>query len=195
MDDLGKWLEKLGLGAYAPLLAENAIDAETLPDLTDADLKELGIPLGHRKKFLKAIAALAASGSGPANSSASTPSAASRPLATDTAAILTAWKRMPGERRPVTLLFADITGSTALTEKLDSEETHELVYGATRIMCEAVEDNRGTVCRFMGDGVMAMFGAPLAGQHPLAPAPLPTHANCGTSSAMAIPDRRACSAQ
>ena len=42
---------------------------------------------------------------------------------------------MPGERKPVTMLFADITGSTALTETLDSEETHDLLYGATRRMC------------------------------------------------------------
>ena len=78
---------------------------------------------------------------------------------------LAAWKRQPGERKPVIMLFADITGSTALTEKLDAEETHELLYGATQRMCEAVENNRGTVCRFMGDGLMAMFGAPVAREH------------------------------
>ncbi|MBW2376740.1 MAG: AAA family ATPase [Deltaproteobacteria bacterium] len=78
---------------------------------------------------------------------------------------LAAWERHPGERKPVTMLFADITDSTALTEKLDAEETHDLLYGATQCMCEAVENNRGTVCRFMGDGVMAMFGAPVASEH------------------------------
>jgi class 3 adenylate cyclase/tetratricopeptide (TPR) repeat protein len=62
------------------------------------------------------------------------------------------------------MMFADITGSTALTEKLDAEEAHELLYGATQRMCAAIENNRGTVCRFMGDGVMAMFGAPLASE-------------------------------
>ncbi len=63
------------------------------------------------------------------------------------------------------MLFADVTGSTALTETLDSEETHDILYGATRRMCEAVENYGGTVCRFMGDGVMAMFGAPVASEH------------------------------
>ncbi len=165
MDDLGKWLNRLGLGAYAGVFAENAIDQDVLPDLTDADFKELGIPLGHRRKLLKAIATLAAGVGSSAAPSASTPSAISTASAPGAEASLTAWKRMPGERRPVTMLFADITGSTALTEKLDSEDTHDLLYGATRLMCQAVESKRGTVCRFMGDGVMAMFGAPLANEH------------------------------
>ncbi len=163
MDDLGRWLDTLGLGDYARAFAKHAIDEEVLPDLTDADLKELGIPLGHRKKLLKAIAALDGDGVvGPSTGPDLAPDAPGPLVATE--ASLAAWKRMPGERRPVTMLFADITGSTALTEKLDSEETHDLLYGATRIMCEAVESNRGTVCRFMGDGVMAMFGAPIANE-------------------------------
>ncbi len=76
----------------------------------------------------------------------------------------TAWSRTPGERKPVTLLFADIVDSTALTEALDAEEAHELLYRATERMCQSVENNRGTVCRLMGDGLMAMFGAPLASE-------------------------------
>jgi len=64
----------------------------------------------------------------------------------------------------VTMLFADLVGSTALTEKLDAEEAHDLLYRAAQRMCRAVENNSGTVCRFMGDGIMAMFGAPLASE-------------------------------
>ncbi|MCZ6724558.1 MAG: AAA family ATPase, partial [Gammaproteobacteria bacterium] len=66
--------------------------------------------------------------------------------------------------KPVTMLFADIVGSTAMTENLDAEETHELLYGATRRMADAVESNQGTICRLMGDGIMAMFGAPVASE-------------------------------
>lgn len=58
MGDLSKWLDTLGLGKYTGLFVENAIDEEILSDLTDADLKQLGIALGHRKKLLKAIALL-----------------------------------------------------------------------------------------------------------------------------------------
>src|ERR1700689_5631430 len=53
--DVGKWLEELGLGQYRALFADQAIDGDVLPDLTDEDLVRLDLPLGHRKKLLKAI--------------------------------------------------------------------------------------------------------------------------------------------
>jgi class 3 adenylate cyclase len=59
---------------------------------------------------------------------------------------LAAWERHPGERKPATMLFADIAGSTALTKKLDAEEAHDLLYGATQRMCESVEKYQGTRC-------------------------------------------------
>ncbi len=159
-DDVAKWLEELGLGEYAAMFADNAIDADVLCDLTEADLEKVGVKLGHRKKLLKAIATLAHEKPLAPVPSSSEPT----PQAHEADETLAAWERHPGERKPVTMLFADITGSTALTEKLDAEETHDLLYGATQRMCEAVEKNRGTVCRFMGDGVMAMFGAPVASE-------------------------------
>jgi class 3 adenylate cyclase/tetratricopeptide (TPR) repeat protein len=149
-DGINRWLENIGLGEYAAVFVENAIDEDVLSDLNDADLEKIGVKLGHRKKILKTITALA--GEEPT------------PQADEADESLAAWERHPGERKPVTTLFADITGSTALTEKLDAEESHDLLYGATQRMCEAVENNRGTVCRFMGDGVMAMFGAPIASE-------------------------------
>jgi class 3 adenylate cyclase/tetratricopeptide (TPR) repeat protein len=159
MTDIRDWLEQRGLGKHADLLAEHAIDMEVLPELSEADLEKIGIKLGDRKKLLKAMAALA-------HESRSTPVPSSGGPTPQAHEIenLAAWERHPGERKPVTMLFADITGSTALTEKLDAEETHDLLYGATRCMCKAIEENRGTVCRLMGDGVMAMFGAPLASE-------------------------------
>ncbi|NIP90231.1 MAG: hypothetical protein GWO21_15270 [Gammaproteobacteria bacterium] len=162
---VSKWLEQLGLGRYADAFAAHAIDEQILPDLSDADLKELGVTaLGHRKTILKAIASLPRA---PAEAAAAVADGGrpSEPAAGDSGAGLAAWERHPGERKPVTMLFADVTGSTALTEKLDAEEAHALLYGAIQRMCAAVENNRGTVCRFMGDGVMAMFGAPLASEH------------------------------
>ena len=53
------------------------------------------------------------------------------------------WERYPDERKPATILFADITGSTALTEHLDAEDTHDLLDGARQRMCAAIADNRG----------------------------------------------------
>ncbi len=156
-EDVTKWLEGLGLGKYAATFVENDVDFRALPALSEQDLKELGVSLGHRRILQQAIATL--------SETVETLPEEQPSSEVDTDTGLATWERHPGERKPVTMLFADITGSTALTEKLDAEETHELLYGATQRMCEAVERNRGTVCRFMGDGLMAMFGAPVASEH------------------------------
>jgi len=156
VDRVTDWLEQLGLGQYAEAFAENAIEWAHLPDLSHETLQAVGVKaVGHRMTILAAIASLSE------EQSAAVPRDS---MAAESHKNLAAWERHPGERKPVTMLFADITGSTALTEKLDAEETHDLLYGATQCMCEAVENNRGTVCRFMGDGVMAMFGAPAASE-------------------------------
>ncbi len=163
-EKVSAWLKDLGLDQYSAVFEENAIDWELLPELDQETLKDIGISLaGHRLRILKAAASLATNpseavredvGSGleaPATSSSTE----------DETAI---WSRTPGERKPVTMLFADVVGSTRLTENLDAEEAHDLLYRATQLMCESVERNRGTVCRFMGDGIMAMFGAPVASE-------------------------------
>ena len=69
---------------------------------------------------------------------------------------------MGGERRTVTALFADAVGSTAIAEKLDEEEVYAITQGAVKRMMDAVHRYEGTVTTFRGDGVMALFGAPIA---------------------------------
>ena len=152
-----QWLETLGLGQYVGVFADNDIAPDDLGDLSEDELKELGLSLGHRKRLLRALAepAEVAKVTSPVATGAADVSATA-------AAGATTWSRHAGERKPVTLLFADITGSTALTESLDAEDAHDRLYGAVQQMCEAIEAERGTVCLFMGDGVMAMFGAPLS---------------------------------
>jgi len=162
-DKVSEWLDGLGLGQYAATFTRNAIDWELLPDLDQDALKDIGVDaLGHRLRILKAIAARqpqhSTSDSPPGNQATYDPSRL--PDNED----ITAWSRTPGERKPVTMLFADIVSSTALTEKLDAEDAHALLYRATQHMCQAVENNKGTVCRFMGDGIMAMFGAPISSE-------------------------------
>ena len=66
--EVGAWLRNLGLGRYEAAFRENEIDAEVLPDLTDADLEKLGVVMGHRKRLLKAIADLSSSDRDPASS-------------------------------------------------------------------------------------------------------------------------------
>ena len=159
-----EWLQGLGLDQYAGTFEDNAVEFDILTELTDADLKEMGIDaLGHRKKLLKAIGALQPQQPAalPPADQAITTESSPHPLTEENSST---WSRTPGERKPVTMLFADIVGSTALTEKLDAEDAHDLLYRATQHMCQAVENNRGTVCRFMGDGIMAMFGAPVSSE-------------------------------
>ncbi len=157
-------LVKLGLGQYATAFEENAIDWGILADVDQETLKDIGISAaGHRLRILKAFADLKLDPNPPASSLHHTGDSDAA-AAADHDEDITAWSRTPGERKPVTMLFADIVDSTALTEHLDAEEIHELLYGATRRMGDAVESNQGTVCRFMGDGIMAMFGAPVASE-------------------------------
>ena len=100
MLDVARWLADQGLGHHAEVFAENGIAGDVLRDLTDADLKELGLNLGDRKRLLKAIAALAA-GSADARSETAEP--------TGTLVV-----SRDAERRQLTVMFVDLVGSTAL---------------------------------------------------------------------------------
>ena len=121
MKQIADWLEKLGMSEYAEQFAQNDIDLSVLVDLTDQDLKEIGVAsLGHRRKLLRAIADFEAiRKSAPAVAVAAAAPAAPRPL--DTA-----------ERRQLTVVFCDLVGSTALSARLDPEDMREIV-GADRI--------------------------------------------------------------
>jgi class 3 adenylate cyclase/tetratricopeptide (TPR) repeat protein len=163
-EKVSAWLEDLELGQYSTVFKENAIDWELLPELDQEILKDIGVSIaGHRMRILKAATALIVEQAAitPENTAKATIETAPSSLSEEGTA---AWSRTPGELKPVTMLFADVVGSTNLTEKLDAEEAHDLLYRSTQLMCEAVEHNRGTVCRFMGDGIMAMFGAPIASE-------------------------------
>lgn len=76
--------------------------------------------------------------------------------------ILASRHLIEGERKQVTVLFADIRGSTSLVERLDPEEVRSLLDPAVQIMMAAVHRYEGTVNQVLGDGIMALFGAPVA---------------------------------
>ena len=76
--------------------------------------------------------------------------------------ILTTRSSIEGERKLVTVLFADVANFTSLSEKLDPEEIHEIMDGCFKILMEEIHKYEGTINQFTGDGVMALFGAPLA---------------------------------
>ena len=143
--DVGAWLRGLGLGQYETTFRESEIDAEVLPDLTDGDLSQLGVPLGHRKRLLKAIAAL-----GTAETAAKPP----RPAPASSPAT--------AERRPITVMFCDLVGSTSMAAKLDAEDWRDLVSAYLDEASAAVTGLGGHVLKKLGDGLMALFGYPHA---------------------------------
>jgi class 3 adenylate cyclase/pimeloyl-ACP methyl ester carboxylesterase len=156
--DVRAWLEDQGLGRYAEAFASNDVDAEVLRTLTADDLRELGVAsLGHRKKLLAAIAAL--DGAGPDKPASSLEPRAPRHLAER---ILRSRAALEGERKQVTVLFADIKGSLALIEDVDPEDARRILDAALGAMMDAVHRYEGVVNRILGDGIMALFGAPIA---------------------------------
>ncbi|HEX9449513.1 MAG TPA: adenylate/guanylate cyclase domain-containing protein, partial [Dongiaceae bacterium] len=158
--DLTSWLTDLGLGQYAEAFAANHIDESLLDQLTGDDLKELGIAsLGHRKILLAAIAARQLPAGGGATAPVQTVSLS---------ALAKEDSRAGGERRQVTILFADLCGFTALSKAIDPEELHHLLSRYTKLVDDIVKSYGGSVDKHIGDAVMALFGAPIAhGDDPL----------------------------
>jgi len=150
MEPIADWLEKLGLGQYAQPFAENDIDFDILKDLTDQDLEKIGVAsLGHRRKFLRAIANLKGAEQITPSVAPATPPVTRR--AADSA-----------ERRQVTVMFSDLVGSTALSARMDPEDLRELISAYQKCVTEAVHRFRGFVAQYMGDGVLVYFGYPEA---------------------------------
>src|SRR5690348_13305971 len=153
--DVAEWLKSLGLEQYEAAFRENDVDAEVLPTLTGDDLKELGIvSIGHRRRILSAVAKLqndsvssqAAEplGDHPASTPAEDPASSS------------------GERRQLTVMFCDLVGSTALSEKLDPEELRDLLHAYRTLCGDVIARYDGFVARYVGDAILTYFGWPAA---------------------------------
>ena len=141
--DIADWLRGLGLSQYEAAFRGNAVDYDTLADLSEADLEKLGVLLGHRKKMLRSIAALAV---------AATPSP--RPAAT--------LRAEGGERRQITVMFCDLVASTPLAARLDPEDLREVLGAYQNLVSSVVDRFGGFVARYMGDGMLIYFGYPQA---------------------------------
>jgi class 3 adenylate cyclase len=133
IEDIDIWLAGLGLGAFVPVFREQGIDGDTIGDLTEADLTALGLPMGPRKKILKALMA-----------GRRAPKAA------------------VAERRNLTLLFCDMVGSTTLATRLDPEELRTILHRYMDACTAVIDDLGGFVASYHGDGLMAFFGYPQA---------------------------------
>jgi class 3 adenylate cyclase/predicted ATPase len=148
MQQIAEWLEKLGMSEYAELFVANRIDLSVLPELTDQDLKELGIVLGDRRKILRAIA-------GHKSSETIAPNPESQ-------AVNVARPQDAAERRQVTVMFSDLVGSTALSARMDPEDLREVISAYQKCVAATVQRYGGFIAKYMGDGVLVYFGYPQA---------------------------------
>jgi class 3 adenylate cyclase/predicted ATPase len=144
MQQIVDWLEKLGLAEYAQRFADNAIDLSVIRDLTEQDLKDLGVLLGHRRKMLRAIASL------------DTLAPASVQTATEPAL------RDEAERRHLTVMICDLVGSTALSARLDPEDMRAVIDAYHAACARITRSYDGFLAEFRGDGILAYFGYPVA---------------------------------
>jgi class 3 adenylate cyclase len=167
MRQIAEWLAKSGLERYTPAFIDNDIDVEVLRYLTDADLEKIGVSLGHRRKLLAAIAEL---GGGPAttaqpHSEPNKQETAERREPTPTTVAPpppSASAEVAGERRYLTVMFCDLVDSTRIAARLDAEEWRDVVNAYLDDASAAVTEMGGHVAKKLGDGLMALFGYPLA---------------------------------
>ncbi len=144
MTDISQWLRGIDMGRYEDAFRQNDIDLAILRSLNSADLREIGVEsVGHRRRILDAIAAL--------GTDAVRDDADAAPVADN-----------GPERRPLTVLFADLTGSTSLSAALDPEEMGALLKSYQNAVAGEVARFGGHIAKFMGDGVLAYFGWPQA---------------------------------
>src|SRR5262245_36106774 len=144
MKGIAEWLASVGLSEYAQRFADNGIDLSVIRDLTEQDLKDLGVLLGHRRKILRAIAEL--DGVAPAPTETAT-----EPVARDQA-----------ERRHLTVMICDLVGSTALSTRLDPEDMRAVIDAYHAACARIMRTYDGFLAEFRGDGILAYFGYPRA---------------------------------
>ncbi|MDT8330728.1 AAA family ATPase [Roseomonas gilardii] len=130
MDDVLRWLQSVGLAQYAPDFAEHGISLSDLPELSEADLRELGLPIGARKQLRRALRTRGA--------------------------------RSGAERRPLSVLFLDLVGSSRLAELLEPEDLMRIMQRYREACAGPVARYDGRIAQFLGDGVLAYFGFPAA---------------------------------
>jgi len=137
-DDIRQWLENLGLGKYGDAFVENEFRVNDLFGISDPELKELGLPMGPRRRILMAIDSI--------REVAITPEAA----------------RSEAERRQLTVMFVDLVGSTAIAEMFDPEDFRNLIRGYQETCAGVVSRFEGHIAKYLGDGILVYFGYPQA---------------------------------
>src|SRR6476661_2956966 len=139
--EIGAWLRELGLSQHEAAFVANAIDCDVLQELTEADFEKMGIPLGDRKRLMRALSALSPGSSTNANAQDNAQSA---------------------ERRHLTVMICDLVGSTALTARLDPEDMGAVIDAYHAACARITLSYDGFLADFRGDGILAYFGYPRA---------------------------------
>ena len=169
MSEVRSWLQAIGLGQYADVFHANDLDMDLLRQVDDQILKDIGVSsAGHRLRIRNAIAKLgpeathgkegAATGATIANVEVRQPTLSTAAGATPVSAAA----EVAGERRYLTVMFCDLVGSTGISAQLDAEEWRDLIGSYLDVACAAVTELGGHVAKKLGDGLMCLFGYPLA---------------------------------
>ena len=148
--NIGGWLRNLGLERYELLFIENAIDSDVLAELTEGDLEKLGIPLGDRKRLVKAIRTMLAASPTTFTSGVGENAQSGQP------------RVAAAERRHLTVMICDLVGSTALSARLDPEDMRAVIDAYHAACARITLTYDGFLAEFRGDGILAYFGYPIA---------------------------------
>ena len=156
MPSITDWLSGMGLEKYASAFESAEIDVETLPDLLESDLEDLGLPLGPRRKVWAAIRRMDAT-----NDRGGIEKDDASPL--PEGPFFTPVAQQP-ERRHLTVMFIDLVGSTEMAGRMDAEDMREVFTRYQDCITTVVTEHNGFVATFMGDGVLCYFGWPVANE-------------------------------
>lgn len=148
MNKVGEWLDSLGLGKYAGVFADNSVEWDLVTKLSPDDLKELGLNIGERRRFIDAAATLV-------NQRADSTTSKSPP---------TVPVSRDAERRQLTVMFCDLVGSTDLSGQLDPEDLREVVRAYQKSAETAIQRFGGHIAQYLGDGLLVYFGYPRANE-------------------------------
>ena len=145
-NELDQWLDALDLGRFRQAFAMNEITFSDLVELTESDLREMGLPIGPRRRALRAIREMGNTGDRARN-----PAQEARTL-----------EEASAERRQLTVMFCDLVGSTELSGRLDPEDMREVLKRYQDVVSSVIIRHGGHVANYLGDGVLAYFGWPRA---------------------------------
>ena len=158
MTDTSGWLVENGLEKYSSAFAEAEIEFTDLVHLTDEDLKEIGLPVGPRRRAIEAIKRLSV------NPDTSVAEVQAKPASLPEAASPQQTSTSDAERRHLTVMFIDLVSSTEMAGRIDAEDMRNVITNYQNTVAGVVSRYEGFVAKFMGDGVLCYFGWPRANE-------------------------------